>query len=251
MSLWRFASFLVVAHAQCVTKQTLKAGDGMTFPKSGDSVTMQYTGYLASNGQKFDSSLDHGGSFTTQIGVGKVITGWDQGVPQMTLGEHAMLHISADCGYGAQGAPPSIPPNADLNFDVVLLAINGQRAGASVPAAPAFPATLTATLGASFPSTSQTSKLGKATRKRVSNGLPAQATVSFASTFPTAPATQSLPALGNLPATVVGASFPSSFSSNTQFQGSFAHASGVTLRSNAPCCTSSHFIFIRPSHLHS
>jgi len=53
----------------------------------------------------------------------------------MSLGERASLRISAACGYGAQGAPPAIPPNADLIFDVTLHAINGQ--GESKNAAPA------------------------------------------------------------------------------------------------------------------
>jgi len=106
----------------------------VTFPKTGDTVSMPYTGTLASTGAKFDSSRDRGKEFSTQIGVGRVIDGWDQGVPQMSLGERAFLRISAACGYGAQGSPPTIPANADLVFDVELLGINGKRAstGAAV-----------------------------------------------------------------------------------------------------------------------
>jgi len=47
----------------------------------------------------------------------------------MSLGEHAILRISAACGYGAEGSPPVIPANADLVFDVELNGINGRRAG--------------------------------------------------------------------------------------------------------------------------
>jgi len=54
-------------------------------------------------------------------------------VPEMSLGEHATLRISAACGYGAQGSPPVIPPNADLVFDVQLNAINGRRASPTAP----------------------------------------------------------------------------------------------------------------------
>eukprot|EP01115_Flamella_aegyptia_P013106 TRINITY_DN681_c0_g1_i1.p1 TRINITY_DN681_c0_g1~~TRINITY_DN681_c0_g1_i1.p1 ORF type:complete len:110 (+),score=30.70 TRINITY_DN681_c0_g1_i1:105-434(+) len=43
----------------------------------------------------------------------------------MNLGERAVLHIDSDFGYGARGAGASIPPNADLDFDVELIAING------------------------------------------------------------------------------------------------------------------------------
>lgn len=107
----------------------------MTFPKPGDTVSMHYTGTLTS-GAKFDSSRDRGKEFSTAIGVGQVIQGWDQGVPQMTLGEHAILRISAACGYGVQGSPPVIPPNSDLVFDVQLNGLNGRRAGSPVAAAP-------------------------------------------------------------------------------------------------------------------
>jgi FK506-binding protein 1 len=139
MSLLRFGLVAAVAHAQCVTKQLISAGDGVTFPKAGDTVSMHYTGTLASTGAKFDSSKDRGKEFSTQIGVGQVIQGWDQGVPQMSLGEHAILRISAACGYGARGSPPDIPPGADLVFDVELNGLNGRRAGAtSVAAFPAF-----------------------------------------------------------------------------------------------------------------
>jgi len=63
----------------------------------------------------------------------------------MTLGEHATLHISAACGYGAQGSPPVIPSNADLIFDVVLDAINGRRAAPAAP--PSFGLSFSAPVG--------------------------------------------------------------------------------------------------------
>eukprot|EP01063_Lacrimia_lanifica_P007118 TRINITY_DN144_c0_g2_i1.p2 TRINITY_DN144_c0_g2~~TRINITY_DN144_c0_g2_i1.p2 ORF type:complete len:118 (+),score=54.62 TRINITY_DN144_c0_g2_i1:40-393(+) len=110
--------------AMGVTKTVITAGDNATFPKAGDRLTMHYTGTLASNGNKFDSSVDRGQPFQFQIGVGQVIKGWDEGVIQMSLGEKATLHITSDFGYGARGAGGVIPPNADLNFDVELLAIN-------------------------------------------------------------------------------------------------------------------------------
>jgi FK506-binding protein 1 len=54
--------------------------------------------------------------------------GWDEGVMEMSLGEKAILHITADYGYGAQGAGGVIPPNADLDFEVELLQIGDQVA---------------------------------------------------------------------------------------------------------------------------
>ncbi len=85
-----------------------------------------HSGTLASNGQKFDASRDRGRPFQFTIGVGQVIKGWDAGVMQMSLGEKAMLRITSDFGYGARGAGGVIPPNADLNFEVELLEINGK-----------------------------------------------------------------------------------------------------------------------------
>ena len=103
--------------------KVLKAGDGKNFPHQGDKLTMHYTGTLASNGKKFDSSRDRNEPLEFTIGVGQVIPGWDQGVMQLSLGERAELHIPAAMGYGAQGIG-DIPPNADLVFDVELLKID-------------------------------------------------------------------------------------------------------------------------------
>ncbi|KAJ5128624.1 hypothetical protein N7448_002340 [Penicillium atrosanguineum] len=119
-----------------VEKTTLSPGDGVTFPKKGDNVALHYTGcvYDASKadnhfmGDKFDSSRDRGTPLATPIGVGRLIQGWDQGVPQMSLGERAILTISSDFGYGSRGFPGLIPANSDLVFDVELVSINGQKA---------------------------------------------------------------------------------------------------------------------------
>ncbi|KAJ3129989.1 FK506 binding protein proline rotamase rapamycin-binding protein [Nowakowskiella sp. JEL0407] len=106
-----------------VVVESIKPGDGVTFPKKGDTVTMHYTGTL-DNGTKFDSSRDRGKPFVTKIGVGQVIRGWDEGVPQLSLGERAKLIISYDYAYGERGYPPIIPPKSNLTFDVELLKIN-------------------------------------------------------------------------------------------------------------------------------
>ncbi|TFY78754.1 hypothetical protein EWM64_g5258 [Hericium alpestre] len=106
-----------------VTVTTISAGDGVTRPQRGDKVTIHYVGTLL-DGKKFDSSRDRGIPFETEIGVGKVIKGWDEGVPQLTLGEVALLEATPDYAYGARGFPPVIPPNATLRFEVQLLKIN-------------------------------------------------------------------------------------------------------------------------------
>ncbi|KAK0217224.1 peptidyl-prolyl cis-trans isomerase [Armillaria fumosa] len=106
-----------------VVIETLTPGDGRSFPKKGDKVTMHYVGTL-NDGSKFDSSRDRGHPFVTEIGVGKVIKGWDEAVPQLSLGQKARLVASADYAYGSRGFPPVIPPNSTLTFEVELLKIN-------------------------------------------------------------------------------------------------------------------------------
>jgi len=117
-----------IAAAPAVGFEQITPGDGVTFPKRGDQCTMHYTGTLAADGSKFDSSRDRGEPFKFTLGVGQVIQGWDKGVAKMSLGERTILNIPSELGYGAQGAGGAIPPNADLKFDVELLAINQNEA---------------------------------------------------------------------------------------------------------------------------
>ena len=102
-----------------------KVGSGAA-AKAGETVVVQYTGWLNNNGvkgKKFDSSLDHGQPFIFPLGAGRVIAGWDEGVQGMKIGGKRTLRIPSKLGYGAHGAGATIPPNADLIFDVELLQI--------------------------------------------------------------------------------------------------------------------------------
>ena len=104
--------------------QIISEGTGAK-PKKGDKVSMHYTGTLT-NGDKFDSSRDRGKPFEFNVGVGQVIRGWDEGVPQLSVGSRAKFTIAPEYAYGAAGIPGVIPKNATLIFDVELLGIKSK-----------------------------------------------------------------------------------------------------------------------------
>ncbi|KAM6919307.1 peptidyl-prolyl cis-trans isomerase FKBP1A-like [Xenentodon cancila] len=103
-----------------VDVETLRPGDGKTFPRKGQTVTVHYVGTLT-NGKKFDSSRDRGEPFQFKLGAGEVIRAWDEGVAQMSVGQLAKLTCSPDYAYGSKGYPPIIPANSTLIFEVELL----------------------------------------------------------------------------------------------------------------------------------
>jgi len=104
----------------------VKEGKG-EMPKQGQQVTVNYTGKLV-NGTAFDSNVDpkfgHVQPFTTPIGVGAVIKGWDEGLMTMKPGGKRKLIIPGDLAYGSQPPPgSSIPLDAMLIFDVELVSV--------------------------------------------------------------------------------------------------------------------------------
>jgi len=91
-------------------------------PQAGQTAVVHYTGWL-SDGTKFESSVDKGTPIEFTLGAGRVIPGWDEGVATMKVGGKRRLVIPSDLAYGPEGKPPTIPPDAELTFDVELLEI--------------------------------------------------------------------------------------------------------------------------------
>jgi FKBP-type peptidyl-prolyl cis-trans isomerase FkpA len=92
----------------------------------GDTIEVHYTGWFyvdGNRGEKFDSSRDRNQPFRFELGVGQVIRGWDEGVQGMRVGGKRELIIPPELGYGPRGSGGAIPPNATLNFEVLLLKV--------------------------------------------------------------------------------------------------------------------------------
>ncbi len=115
------SSARVVTTASGLKYEDLRLGTGPS-PQTGQIAVVHYTGWLT-DGTKFDSSVDRGTPFEFPVGQGRVIQGWDEGVATMKVGGKRKLMIPPDLGYGARGAGNVIPPNAELVFDVELLAV--------------------------------------------------------------------------------------------------------------------------------
>ncbi|XP_077490905.1 uncharacterized protein LOC144101638 [Amblyomma americanum] len=109
-----------------VLKTVIQPGIGPR-PNVGDSITVHCTGLLTNPPRKFWSTRDPGQQpFSFRVGVGEVIRGWDEGCLSMQKHELSRLTICGLKAYGAQGFPAwGIPPNADLQFEIQILAING------------------------------------------------------------------------------------------------------------------------------
>lgn len=94
---------------------------------AGRRVTVHYTGWLYqagatdNKGQQFDSSAGLSPLVVASVGAGGVIRGFDQALVGMRVGGLRRVVIPPNLGYGANGSPPRIPPNATLIFEIELL----------------------------------------------------------------------------------------------------------------------------------
>jgi FKBP-type peptidyl-prolyl cis-trans isomerase len=113
--------YLPTGPVTVLTTEDLVVGTGKAVVVT-DNVTVHYTGWLASDGTVFDSSVERGEPATFPLNG--VIQGWQEGIPGMQVGGKRRLVIPSDLAYGPSGTPDgSIPPNSALVFEVELISI--------------------------------------------------------------------------------------------------------------------------------
>lgn len=102
-----------------ITYVVLKKGSGEDKPGRGDTISAHYTGKFL-DGRVFDSSISRGKPISFQVGIGRVIKGWDEMLLGMTKGEKRIIVIPPNLAYGPGGRGP-IPPESTLVFEVELV----------------------------------------------------------------------------------------------------------------------------------
>lgn len=112
--------FTPIPKIETLASEDLKVGDGEEV-KKGATLTVDYTGAVASTGKIFESSKDSGKPATFPLG--QVIKGWQDGLPGAKVGSVRRLLIPAEQAYGAQSPSPDIPANSDLVFDITVISI--------------------------------------------------------------------------------------------------------------------------------
>jgi len=97
------------------------AGDGEE-AKAGRTIRVHYVGVAYSTGEEFDASWNRGEPLEFQLGIGRVIAGWDQGIQGMRVGGRRRLVIPPHMAYGDRGAGNAIAPGETLIFVCDLVA---------------------------------------------------------------------------------------------------------------------------------
>jgi FKBP-type peptidyl-prolyl cis-trans isomerase FklB len=109
--------------------KVIKPGDGPK-PVATDTVTVNYKGTLL-DGTEFDSSYKN--NKPSSLPADKLIKGWSEAIQLMPVGSKWQIFIPSDLGYGPRGAPPNIPPNSTLIFEVELLSTKPKEQPAPTP----------------------------------------------------------------------------------------------------------------------
>ena len=105
----------------------VKRGSG-PFATDGDTVQCNYVGKCKGNEDEFDRN--HGGyPFEFTVGEGQVVKGWDVVVKHLKVGDHAIVTLAPEFGYGDAGSEDDVPPGATLVFDLELVGIKERIAG--------------------------------------------------------------------------------------------------------------------------
>ncbi|MEZ4932418.1 MAG: FKBP-type peptidyl-prolyl cis-trans isomerase [Saprospiraceae bacterium] len=97
----------------------LEPGNGPT-TQNGQKVTVNYYGTLT-DGTMFDNSFKSGQPFSFNLGQGRVIKGWDEGVALLKGGDQAVFFIPSELGYGKTGSGARIPGDSELIFYIEVL----------------------------------------------------------------------------------------------------------------------------------
>ena len=109
--------------ANGVKYATVTPGSGPAI-QSGQTASVLYTGYLASNGRIFDDSFNEGGApFTFALGTGAVKTGFDEGTLGMQVGETRIVYVPPAEGFGAKKIG-SVPGHSTLIYVLTLESIS-------------------------------------------------------------------------------------------------------------------------------
>lgn len=91
---------------------------------AGRTVTAHYVGVAHSSGEEFDASYNRGEPLSFRLGVGQVISGWDDGIAGMKVGGRRQLVIPPQLAYGDRGAGSAIGPGETLIFVVDLVDVS-------------------------------------------------------------------------------------------------------------------------------
>ena len=105
--------------SQGVLCKIIKSGTGDKTPRGNNVVTVHYKGSLI-NGKVFDSSYERG--YPEAFRLNELITGWQIALTQMRVGDHWIVYIPQEVGYGSKGSG-SIPGYSTLIFEMELMGI--------------------------------------------------------------------------------------------------------------------------------